>query len=226
MSAFVSNTVNHRAVIGKLKRFDEGIRRLFEQAIMPQDSSQNLFEGFTGEPLDRREIQTYSEWKVQGCFRNLSRRQRKRTKQRIIYILPIGPFPEAIWKPVEGMETSVFQLIANFVGIFFLGMRVKIMDQILVTEMNCKRRIHAVTGKLQLLVSGRHRYTVSVCSLLSSYTIIFHFSCCCTLLQYFTLYCDKLLTTFSMTFFSTGQSNPSIGHDNSTLPSSCSNIVR
>ena len=172
MSAFVSNTANHRAVIGKVKRFDEGIRRLFEQATMPQDSSQNLFEGFTGEPLDRREIQTYSEWKVQGCFRNLSRRQRKRSKQRIIYILPIGPFPEATWKPVEGMETSVFQVIAKFVGIFFLGMRVKIMDQIFVTEMNCKRRIHAVTGKLQLLVSGRQRYTVSVCSLLSLYNYL------------------------------------------------------
>ena len=55
-----------------------------------------------------------------------------------------------------------------------------------------------------------------------------------TLLQYFTLCCDKFLTTFSRTSFSTCQPNSStargffhkdIEHDNSTLPSSCSVIL-
>ena len=155
MSASASKTVNHRALIGKLKRFNDGIRRLFELALLP-DSCENVFENFTDEPLDRREIQTYSEWKVQACFRNLNRRQKKRSKTRTIYILPIGPFPAKLCEPVVGMEISLFELIANFVAIFFHGMSVKLMDKILVTDTNCKQRLHAVTGKLQLLVSGRH----------------------------------------------------------------------
>lgn len=158
MSASTSGMiVNHRALTGKLKRFNEGLRRLFELALVSPDRCPSLFESFTGDPLDRREIQTYSEWKVQTCFRNLNRRQKKRSKRRIIYILPVGPFPVALWKPVEGMEISMFELIANFLAIFFRGMSVKMMDQILISELNCKWRIHGVTGKLQVLVSGRQR---------------------------------------------------------------------
>jgi len=157
MSASTSGMiVNHRALTGKLKRFNEGLRRLFELALVSPDRC--LFESFTGDPLDRREIQTYSEWKVQTCFRNLNRRQKKRSKRRIIYILPVGPFPVALWKPVEGMEISMFELIANFLAIFFRGMSVKMMDQILITELNCKWRIHGVTGKLQVLVSDVLQY--------------------------------------------------------------------
>ena len=156
MSVSESKNLNQRALIGKLKRFDHGTRRLFELALLSPSSSQNLlFGSFTGEPLDRREIQTYSEWKVQSCFRKLNMRQKKRSKHRIIYILPIGPFPAALWKPVQGMEISVFELIANFVATFFYGMSVKMMDKISVTGFNCTRRIHAVTGKIQLLVSGK-----------------------------------------------------------------------
>ena len=148
--------MNGRALIGKLKRFDDGVRRLFELAFSPTDSSQNLYETFSGEPLDRREIQTYPQWKVQTCFRNLNRHQRKRSKQRKIYILPIGPFPEILWKPVEEMDqVSLFELVANFAAVFFHGMTVKLMDEIVVTEVNCKRRMHPVTGKLQLLVTGK-----------------------------------------------------------------------
>lgn len=147
-------TVNQRALIGKLKRFGGGMRRLFELALLPPDSSQSLFGAFTSEPLDRREIQTYCEWKVQTCFRNLNRGQRKRTKRRIIYILPIGPFPEALLEPFPEMDMTLFELIANFVGIFFQGMKAKLVDKVNFIDINCRQRIHAVTGKLQLLVSG------------------------------------------------------------------------
>ncbi|XP_078346671.1 archaemetzincin-2-like [Oculina patagonica] len=153
MSLSASKTTNTRVLLGKLKRFDKGIRHLFELAPLPADSCQNLYETFTGDPLDRREIQTYPAWKVQTCFRNLNRHQRKRSKQRKIYILPIGPFPEVLWKPVEGMEVSIFELLVNFAAVFFHGMIVKLMDEILVTEVNCKRRMHPETGKLQLLVT-------------------------------------------------------------------------
>ena len=154
MNALATKTVSQRALIGKIKHFDTRIRGVFEQAILPEYSSQSLFTTYTGEPLDRREIQTYAEWKVQGCFRNLDRRQRKRSKRKLVYILPVGPFPEALWEPIQGTEISLFQMIANFVEIFFHGMNIKIMDQILLSEVNCKHRIHPVTGKLQLLVSG------------------------------------------------------------------------
>ena len=157
MSLSVSKTTNSRALIGRLKRFDYGIRRVFELAAPPADSRQNLFETFAGDPLDRREIQTYPAWKVQTCFRNLNRYQRKRSKQRKIYILPIGPFPEVLWKTVEGMEVSIFELLVKFAAVFFHGMTVTLMDEILATEVYCKRRVHPDTGKLQLLVKGKLR---------------------------------------------------------------------
>ena len=150
-----SKTINNRALIGKLKRFNNGIRRFFELATSPTASSQNLFEEFTGDPLDRREIQTYPQWKVQTCFRNLNRLQKKRSMQRKIYVLPIGPFPEVLWRPLRGMAVSIFDLIVNFAAVFFHGMTVKLVDEILATEVNCEKRIHPDTGKLQLLVTGK-----------------------------------------------------------------------
>lgn len=150
-----SKTINNRALIGKLKRFNNGIRRFFELATSPTASSQNLFEEFTGDPLDRREIQTYPQWKVQTCFRNLNRLQKKRSMQRKIYVLPIGPFPEVLWRPLRGMEVSIFDLIVNFAAVFFHGMTVKLVDEVLATEVNCEKRIHPDTGKLQLLVTGK-----------------------------------------------------------------------
>lgn len=161
MNEWSSKTSNPRALIGKLTRFDKGIRSLFEQAIFPKDGSPRIFSNFNGSPIDRREIQTYPEWKVQMCFRNLSRHHRKRSSRKIIYILPIGPFTEAVWKPIEGLQISVFELLANFLRTFFQGMDLKIMDEILVSEVNCTRRIHTVTGKLQLLASDMLRHLKS-----------------------------------------------------------------
>ena len=152
-----SKTINSSALIGKLKRFNSGVRRFFELASSPTASRQDLFEEFNGDLLDRREVQTYPQWKVQTCFRNLNRHQRKRSKQRKIYILPIGPFPEVLWRPLPGMEVSIFDLIVNFTTVFFHGMTVKRMDEIPATELNCKKRIHHYTGKLQLLVIGKLR---------------------------------------------------------------------
>lgn len=149
MNEWSSKTSNPRALIGKLTRFDKGIRSLFEQAIFPKDGSPRIFSNFNGSP--------YPQWKVQMCFRNLSRHHRKRSSRKIIYILPIGPFTEAAWKPIEGLQISVFELLANFLRTFFQGMDLKIMDEILVSEVNCTRRIHTVTGKLQLLASGMFR---------------------------------------------------------------------
>jgi len=152
-----SKTIKSRAVIGKLKRFNSGIRRFFELATSPTPSSQYQFEEFTGDTLDRREIQTYPQWKVQTCFRNLNRHQNKRSKQKKIYVLPIGPFPEVLWRTLSGMEVSIFDLIVNFAAVFFHGMTVELVDEVLATEVNCKKRMHPGTGKLQLLVTGKVR---------------------------------------------------------------------
>ena len=87
-----SKTMNRRALIGKLKDFDGGVRSLFELAT---DSCQNLYQTYTGDAPDLREIQTYPEWRVQMCFRNLKKHHRKRSRQKIIYILSVGPLT---WK--------------------------------------------------------------------------------------------------------------------------------
>ena len=92
MNRTKSKTMNRRALIGKLKDFDDGVRSLFELAT---DSCQNIYQTYTGDAPDLREIQTYPEWRVQMCFRNLKKHHRKRSRQKIIYILPVGPLA---WK--------------------------------------------------------------------------------------------------------------------------------
>ena len=92
MNRTKSKTMNRRALIGKLKDFDGGVRSLFELAT---DSCQNIYQTYTGDAPDLREIQTYPEWRVQMCFRNLKKHHRKRSRQKIIYILPVGPLA---WK--------------------------------------------------------------------------------------------------------------------------------
>ena len=154
MSKSPLKNADYRALLGRLCRFHPGVRHLFQLAVLPYDKS-SLFPTFIGRSLDRREVQTYPEWKVQTSFRNLNLRRRKRSKHSTIYILPIGPFPATLRKTsLDGMEISIFELMEDFVGVFFNGMSIKLMDEVNVTQVSCKSRFHAVTGKLQLLVTG------------------------------------------------------------------------
>ena len=98
-----SKTMNRRVLIGKLKDFDGGVRSLFELAT---DSCQNIYQTYTGDAPDLREIQTYPEWRVQMCFRNLKKHHRKRSRQKIIYIVcrpldmevsPLSSWPGNLW---------------------------------------------------------------------------------------------------------------------------------
>ncbi|XP_022797839.1 archaemetzincin-2-like [Stylophora pistillata] len=155
MNGSKSKPINRSAVIGKMKYFDDGVRSLFKLAT---DSCQNLYQTYTGGALDLREIQTYPEWKVQTCFRNLRKHHRKRSRQRIIYILPVRPFPKVLRTPVEHGSVSIFELIRRFVSCFFFGMTVVYLDEIPVTKVNCKQRFHPDTGKLQLLVTDVMQY--------------------------------------------------------------------
>ena len=70
--------MNRRVLIGKLKDFDGGVRSLFELAT---NSCQNLYQTYTRDAPDLREIQTYPEWRVQ------KKHHRKRSRQKIIYIV-------------------------------------------------------------------------------------------------------------------------------------------
>ena len=148
MNGTKSKSMNCRALIGKIKHFDNGVRSLFELAT---DSCQNLHQTYTGDSLHLREIQTYPEWKVRMCFRNLRKHHRKQSRQRIINILPVGPFPKVSRVPIEHGSVSTFELIRRFVTYFFFGMDVKFHEEIAVTKVNCKQRFHPNTGKLQLL---------------------------------------------------------------------------
>lgn len=60
------------------------------------------------------------------------------------------------------MEVSIFDLIVNFAAVFFHGMTVKLVDEVLATEVNCEKRIHPDTGKLQLLVTGKVRESLVI----------------------------------------------------------------
>ena len=85
------------------------------------------------------------------CFRNLRKHHRKQSRQRIINILPVGPFPKVSRVPIEHGSVSTFELIRRFVTYFFFGMDVKFREEIAVTKVNCKQRFHPNNGKLQLL---------------------------------------------------------------------------
>ena len=152
MNGTKSKSMNRRALIGKLKHFDGGLRSLFELAT---NSCQNLHQTFTGDALDLREIQTYPEWKVQTCFRNLRKHHRKRSRQKIIYILPVGPFLKVLRMPIEHGSVSTFELIRRFVSCHFFEMTKEFLEEIAATKVNCKQRFHPDTGKLQLLVTGQ-----------------------------------------------------------------------
>ena len=128
--------MNRRALIGKLKDFDGGVRSLFELAT---DSCQNLYQTYTGDAPDLREIQTYPEWRVQMCFRNLKKHHRKRSRQKIIYILSVGPLT---WKCLH------FRVDQEICELLLFRMTVKFLEEIAVTKVNCKHRFHPDTGKL------------------------------------------------------------------------------
>ena len=93
MNGSESKPMNRKALIGKHKYVYDGVRSLFE---LGTDSCQNLYQTYIGDALDLREVQTYPEWKVQMCFRNLRKHHRKRYRQRILYILPVSPFPKGL----------------------------------------------------------------------------------------------------------------------------------
>lgn len=63
------------------------------------------------------------------------------TKDNIyIYILPVGLFPKGLRIPIEHGSVPTVELIRRFVSCYSFRMTVKFLDQIAVTEVNCKQR--------------------------------------------------------------------------------------
>ena len=145
-----------KALLGNLKGFSEGTVRLFELATSPtsHSTSEHIFPPYEGAVLDIREVQTFPEWKVQTDFRKLRFHQRKRLKQKVVYLQPIGPFPASVYRTVDGLNCALFQLLQSFMTAFFHGMAVRLLQTIMVGKLGCRTRIHADTKKMQLLVGG------------------------------------------------------------------------
>ena len=102
--------------------------------------------------------QTFPEWKVQTDFRKLHWRQMKRMRRRIIYILPIGPFPDFVNDRVNERSWTLFEIIQRFVAVFFLGMVVKVLEPVNIFDLKCKTRTHHLTKQQQVFIGGRYLY--------------------------------------------------------------------
>lgn len=159
-NALQSDTENNsRVILGNLKYYEPRYRRLFELSL-PENSAKSNFLFPALRPTlpsckIRTEGQPFPQWKVQRDFQKLRFKQRKRLKQKKIYVLPIGPFPQFVMAKIGGLNFSMFELLCEFVSIYYLGFEVLLKDEISLDELCCTTRIHAGTGMKQVLVKGR-----------------------------------------------------------------------
>lgn len=164
-----------RFFLGKLKKFSPEEKKFFELA-MPEEAERckSFFSPFkfvspfrSDKSLNERpgeyfrpveagdQPQTYPQWKVQTDFRKLNWRQRKRMRRKVIYILPIGPFPDFMEKTVKDSKYTFFEIIERFVGLYFLGMSVTILEPVGIRDLKCKTRIHHITRQEQVFIGGK-----------------------------------------------------------------------
>lgn len=150
---------NSKILLGDMRDIPPSVRRFFELAL-PENFSECgiFFAPFESTPEEfeklRIERQTFPQWKVQREFQKLHYRQRIRLKKRKIYVLPIGPFPSFVLQNIPGSTSSLFELLSNFISVFYLGFSVEILEVKDLSEMSCQTRVHPGTGKLQILVGG------------------------------------------------------------------------
>jgi hypothetical protein len=151
---------NSRILLGDMRHINPTVRRLYELAL-PENLSKcgNFFAPYETTPEQfeklRFERQTFSQWKVQREFQKLHYRQRTRMKRKRIYILPIGSFPNFVLEKIPGLAISLFEVLCNFVSVFYLGFSVEMLNVVDLNEISCKTRVHPGTGKLQILVGGK-----------------------------------------------------------------------
>lgn len=101
--------------------------------------------------------QTLSSWKFEMLTCKINRMfvQRSLSKPKLIlYFIPIGPFPDFIHNfKHEETGWSLFDLLGNFLKIFFPGSVLKYLPEINITDIPARKRNHELTGKLQYHVS-------------------------------------------------------------------------
>ncbi|KAK3718285.1 hypothetical protein QZH41_010095, partial [Actinostola sp. cb2023] len=144
-----------RVLLGDLRHCETRSRRLFELAL-PSSASKcgEFFPPFDTEAAKLAKLhQTFPQWKIQKDFQKLHYRQRKRIRQKRIYMLPIGPFPDFVSAKIPCLKSSLFELLCKFVSNFYLGFEVELLDVVNVNEIQCKTRIHGGTGTRQILVA-------------------------------------------------------------------------
>ncbi len=104
---------------------------------------------------EEEEVQSYLEWKYFISWIKLSSlKQFRRLRKSVIYILPIGPFPENMLVSLVSPQLSFLQSLVNFGEAFFPGISFKLLPEIEYEEIGCETRIHQKTGQLQLLLPG------------------------------------------------------------------------
>ena len=102
------------------------------------------------------EIQSYAEWKVFVSWLKLtSWKHFRRFRKSVVYILPIGPFPEGLLNALVSPQLSFLQALVCFGEAFFSGISFQILPEIEFKEIGCTTRIHNKAGQLQLLLPGK-----------------------------------------------------------------------
>ena len=81
-------------------------------------------------------------------------KQFRRFHRSVVYILPVGPFPEEMLSSLVSPQLSFLQALVTFGEAFFIGMSIKVLPVIEYKEIGCTTRLHHKTGQLQLFLPG------------------------------------------------------------------------
>ncbi|XP_028397530.1 archaemetzincin-2-like [Dendronephthya gigantea] len=185
--------IQQKALVGKLKKFPTQIQQLFALSMNfcssqhKEETGRILFHPFVGivhenegqfekevgtnkppcgrdgknnEPLS----QTYPQWKVMMDIQKLhSLQKRKRFKNRIVYILPLGTVNEkgtidSMVKEYQQNGTpkhcsNLFEFVVKFTSLFFYGMEVKLLPFHDINNLGLTTRVHEKTNRKQVLVT-------------------------------------------------------------------------
>jgi hypothetical protein len=188
--------IQQKAIVGKLKNFPSGIQQLFALGsnfhscpqtnglFRPFDCMDNI-NGDQDRTSDRSNAkgeiktqplsQTYPQWKVMCDVQKLhSLHKRKRFKNRILYILPLGTVDEK--ETVDSLIneynqengppnhcSNLLHVVMKFMSLFFYGMEVKLLPFQDINSLGFTMRVHGRTNRKQVLVTGM--YTVYICVL-------------------------------------------------------------
>lgn len=190
-SSKIKMVIEQKAIVGKLKKFTSKIQDFFSLSsnirscqtsglFLPFGCTDDINEeendpnehqrhdnSSNGEIEHRPPLsQTYPQWKVMRDFQKFhSSQQRKRFKNRIMYILPLGTLDEK--EKVNRLITdcnqenasysgTLLHVVKKFMSLFFYGMEIKFLRFQDINSLSFTTRVHDRTGKKQVLVTGMY----------------------------------------------------------------------